>query len=69
VGSGSTEKCIRKVEKNLVLRTPDGCWLQCDKRQVLIGSNVVDGADLPERRRFNAEELSGNRSDFVEMQR
>jgi hypothetical protein len=40
---------MRDVEKPLVLRTLDGCWLQCHKRQVHVGSNVVDGEGLRER--------------------
>jgi len=40
---------MRDVEKSLVLRTLDGCWLQCHKRHVHIGSNVVDAEGLRER--------------------
>jgi len=36
------------VEKPSMLRTRVGCCLQCNKRQVRIGSNVVDGEDLLE---------------------
>ena len=40
-------------------------------RQTLLarGINVVDGEDLPERRRFFANDPWGNRIEFVEMQR
>jgi catechol 2,3-dioxygenase-like lactoylglutathione lyase family enzyme len=40
-------------------------------RQTLLarGISVVDGEDLPERRRFFANDPWGNRIEFVEMQR
>ena len=40
-------------------------------RQTLLASGimVVDGEDLPERRRFYADDPWGNRIEFVEMQR
>jgi catechol 2,3-dioxygenase-like lactoylglutathione lyase family enzyme len=40
-------------------------------RQTLLarGINVVEGEDLPERRRFYADDPWGNRIEFVEMQR
>jgi catechol 2,3-dioxygenase-like lactoylglutathione lyase family enzyme len=40
-------------------------------RQTLLarGISVVDGEDLPERRRFFADDPWGNRIEFVEMQR
>ncbi len=33
------------------------------------GISVVDGEDLPDRRRFFADDPWGNRIEFVEMQR
>jgi len=39
---------LQEVEKPLALRARGGCWFQCDKQQVHIGPNVVDGEDLPE---------------------
>ena len=40
-------------------------------RQTLVarGINVVDGEDLPERRRFFADDPWGNRIEFIEMLR
>ena len=69
---------VQEVEKPLALHArakkahPAFVVFSLDELQQALlarGIRVVDGEDLPERRRFFANDPWGNRIEFVEMQR